>query len=102
MPTFVTGTRIEWTRWWLPRDCEAPLEHGMLQDPGGQYGQWLNPDAARLADYASLRCLTLLGDAGSGKSDELDIEVARLEAGVVVIALDLGGFGDWPSLRTSL
>ena len=100
---YVGGARQPWRRWWTPSGTEPPLSNGMLEDPTGPYGRWLAGGLVELEDRRDTRCLVLLGDPGSGKSDELDREVARWgDLGVGVHHVDLGAQPDWTALRSAV
>ena len=99
----VGGIRQDWRRWWAPPDVEIPLAEDMLEDPTGPYGRWLARGLIELDDRQEARCLVLLGDPGSGKSDELERERARWhERGVPVLSVDLGEAPDWSELRAGV
>lgn len=75
----------------------------MLEDPTGPYGRWLAGGLVGLDDCRDTRCLILLGEPGSGKSDELDREASRWQdAGIGVHRVDLGAQPDWAALRTEV
>lgn len=100
---FVGGKRQPWRRWWTPSGVEPPLSNGMLKDRTGSYGRWLAGGLVELDDRHDTRCLVLLGEPGSGKSDELDAERGRWEhLGVAVLHVDLGAQSDWAALRSSV
>ena len=87
------SSRLEWPRWWFPRGTDPLLWSGMLADPAGEHGVYLNPGASLLEDYSDNRCLVLLGEAGSGKTVELESEVARLaDSDAAVVFRDLGEY----------
>lgn len=70
--------KYNWLRFWRPRETTIRLtEQGTLQDPEQSYGHILNPHALTLDTLEDTRCLVLLGDPGSGKSYELEQQVAR-------------------------
>lgn len=101
---YVGGEQQQWERWWAPVATDLILDDGMGLDPSSlvaRYsGAWKQD---RLVDLADARCLVLLGEPGSGKSDELSRESSRLaDAGVAAIYEDLGRHPDWPTLRRAI
>lgn len=97
------GGSIPWKRWWIPSGFEPRIENGLLIDPDGRYARFLNPDVLVLPDLDDTRCAVLLGDSGSGKSDELEKEARRLRgARASVVHRDLGCYPDWASLRADV
>jgi predicted NACHT family NTPase len=64
--------KYNWLRFWAPRDGKVGVNaYGALEDPHGSYGHVLNPEAKTLEALNSVRCLVLLGEPGTGKSEEL-------------------------------
>ena len=84
-----------WKRFWYPRS--APLatgEEGFLLNPDAEYGKFLNPGAMSFDKIADSPCLVLLGEPGTGKSDELHATLegrrrAAEEEDFLVISRDL-------------
>jgi hypothetical protein len=97
------GPRYTWRRWWLPTGTEPSLTSGFLNDPDGPFGRFLDDHAVRLADCDGTACLVLFGDAGMGKSTELEDDLQRhRKAGRHSILLDLGGSETWSEARRRL
>jgi hypothetical protein len=95
--------RYPWTRWWLPVGIEALLTSGFLDDPAGPYAVYLDNQAVRLADCDETSCVVLFGDAGMGKSTELEEDHARHRAaGTPSVLLDLGEDETWTDARNRL
>lgn len=88
--------KVAWTRFWGPfGENLLGDDDGYLFDPNDEFGTKLNPRVVTLPALADVRCLALLGDAGMGKSIEIDSEVARLRAaGEAVEKIDLALFTD--------
>lgn len=83
--------RYPWTRWWLPAEVELRLASGFLDDPAGPYAIYFDNRPVPLADFDEISCLTLFGDAGMGKSTELEQDGGRHRAaGTPNVLLDLG------------
>ncbi|MGV9393345.1 hypothetical protein ACWDQL_30015 [Streptomyces olivaceus] len=90
---FVAGEQIAWDRWWSPQDAEIRVFGGVLPEPRDDIGRFLNRRLGQLKDFASSRALVLLGEAGAGKSRELEKEAARREsAGQYVARIALRKF----------
>lgn len=71
--------KYDWLRFWAPRDGKVAVNgYGALEDPQGEYGHILNPEAKTLEALADIQCLALLGEPGSGKSEELKQQVETL------------------------
>jgi hypothetical protein len=99
----VGGTRQPWKRWWTKELDVEVLSRGILRDPDGEHGKWLAPGLTSLADHEGTRCLVLLGDAGSGKSDELEREADRwVRRGRTVLSVDLGAQPDREALERAI
>ncbi|MDE2824557.1 MAG: hypothetical protein OXK79_13735 [Chloroflexota bacterium] len=96
--------RYDWERWWMPADDAPALDGwGMLYDPDGIAGEYLNRSATTLPDLRSVGCLLLLGEPGMGKTTELKREVSLLRAdNRGVVDINLGGYTDWPTLEREL
>src|SRR6185312_6974492 len=68
--------KYQWLRFWAPRDGKIAVNgYGALEDPQGDYGHIVNPEAKTLEALADVRCLALLGEPGSGKSEEFKRQV---------------------------
>ncbi|HVR10009.1 MAG TPA: hypothetical protein VMW75_18335, partial [Thermoanaerobaculia bacterium] len=82
-----------WKRFWCPSDGTYGLDElGYLRDPESPYSRYLQPGVESLPALAALPCLALLGEPGSGKSNDLDRERSRTEAAAGaerVLSLDL-------------
>ena len=62
-----------WKRFWCPRSGSINLtDGGYLYDPDSEWGRAYNPDLVSLEAIADVPCLVLLGEPGSGKSQELE------------------------------
>ena len=73
--------KYDWLRFWAPRDGKVAVNgYGALEDPQGEYGHILNPEAKTLEALADIRCLALLGEPGSGKSEEFNQQVEVFSA----------------------
>lgn len=98
-----SGPRYPWVRWWLPVEAEPSLTSGFLDDPDGPLGRFLDHQAVRLADCDGVSCVVLFGDAGMGKSTELEDDLQRHRmAGRRSVLLDLGGSDSWGEARGRL
>lgn len=65
--------KYEWLRFWSPRDGKVAVNsYGALEDPQGPYGHIINPEARTLHALTELHCLALLGEPGTGKSEEFE------------------------------
>jgi hypothetical protein len=94
---------FSWRRWWCPADEDPPVSLGFLDDPAGPFAEYFDYSLVELADLDHVRCLVLLGEAGMGKSSELDVEEQRLrDAWLPVVRFDLGAEPDMSSLRDSV
>lgn len=72
----MTEKKYEWLRFWAPRDGKVAVNgYGALEDPQGAYGHIVNPEAKTLEALADVRCLAMLGEPGSGKSEEFKRQV---------------------------
>jgi hypothetical protein len=73
--------KYDWLRFWTPRDGKVAVNgYGALEDPQGEYGHILNPAAKTLEALADIQCLALLGEPGSGKSEEFKHQVEVFSA----------------------
>src|SRR5882724_9901331 len=71
--------KYQWLRFWGPRDGNFKVNsYGALEDPLGPYGQHLNPQAKLFEELQSYHCLGLLGEPGTGKSEELKLQVSMI------------------------
>lgn len=62
-----------WKRFWVPRGSAVTINaDGFLDDPESPFTSTTNLPARPLSALFSVRCLILLGEAGSGKSTELE------------------------------
>lgn len=69
MPKQVYG----WKRFWCPQSGRINLaDGGYLYDPDAEWGKVHNPDLVTLEAIADVPCLVLLGEPGTGKSQELE------------------------------
>src|SRR6185312_9333471 len=60
-------------RFWVRRGASISLTPGgFLEDPDGEWGQYINPEAHPFAAYDDTPCLVLLAEPGMGKSVEMD------------------------------
>lgn len=89
-----------WKRFWFARMAgPAPWGDGLLPDPEGPLGPYMQPRPATLADLLEAPCLALLGEAGMGKTRWLDAAWPEIEAAVAAsgdrpLRLNLGEYGD--------
>jgi hypothetical protein len=61
-----------WKRFWCSRTSQVNLgDRGYLCDPESEYGHLLNPELVGLEAIADMPCLILLGEPGTGKSQEM-------------------------------
>src|ERR1044072_6045419 len=68
--------KYDWLRFWAPRDAKVKVNgFGALEDPLAPYGHVINPDARTLDTLSELHCLALLGEPGTGKSEEFEKQV---------------------------
>jgi hypothetical protein len=103
MVTRLASERFPWRRWWCPADEDPPLTLGFLDDPAGPYASYFDYALVELAQLDDARCLVLLGEAGMGKSSELEAEEQRLQAAQLpVVKFDLGAEPDVPSLKETV
>lgn len=87
---------FSWTRYWYPRGVRPTLVDDYLVLPNAKQ-HWFSPGQTTtlktLPELAEVPCLILLGDPGTGKSNEISTEAARLGTtlveGFVVKRLDL-------------
>ena len=72
--------KYDWVRFWGPRDARLMVNaYGALEDPLGAYGQLINPQAKLIEELQSFHCLGLLGEPGTGKSEELRLHGSMIE-----------------------
>lgn len=103
MVTRLASERFSWRRWWCPADEDPPVSSGFLDDPAGPFASYFDYALVELAQLDHVRCLVLLGEAGMGKSSELEVEEQRLRAArLPVVKFDLGAEPDVPSLRDTV
>ena len=101
--TRLASERFSWRRWWCPADEDPPVSPGFLDDPAGPFASYFDYALVELAQLDHVRCLVLLGEAGMGKSSELEVEEQRLRAArLPVVKFDLGAEPDVPSLRDTV
>ncbi len=94
---------VSWRRWWCPADEDPPVSSGFLDDPAGPFATYFDYSLVELAQLDHVRCLVLLGEAGMGKSSELDVEEQRLrDARLPVVGFDLGAEPDMSLLRDTV
>lgn len=90
-------TTYPWKRFWHLRQEPVQLDNsGYLLDPGGELGSFANAKLATTAEVAVARCFVLLGEAGSGKSTELEgleAAVRDTDKGGLLVPIDLGRYG---------
>ena len=68
--------KYDWLRFWSPRDAKVKVNgYGALEDPLAPYGHVINPEARTLDTLSELHCLALLGEPGTGKSEEFKKQV---------------------------
>jgi hypothetical protein len=91
-------TLYPWKRFWCPSEGGYSLDDsGYLLDPELRYSRYVQSGVEPLAALLAVPCLALLGEPGSGESNDLDRERARIvaAAGVEsVLSLDLKAFTD--------
>ncbi len=76
---------------------------GFLDDPAGPYASYFDYALVELTQLDHVRCLVLLGEAGMGKSSELEADEQRLQAAQLpVVKFDLGAEPDVPSLKETV
>ena len=62
-------------RFWFPREDDIGVdEAGFLLDPEHDFFKHVNSSAVCLSDLRNAPCLVLLGEAGLGKSTDLEAE----------------------------
>lgn len=93
-----------WERFWLPPGTTLPADEDYLVDPTTEFRSLFQEPVRTLADLRDKACLVLLGEAGSGKTREVQKEVARLEkeqqdGELEVMCFDLGMFGGGDHLQ---
>jgi hypothetical protein len=72
----MTENKYDWLRFWGLRDGKFMVNgYGALEDPHGAYGHVLNPEAKTIEQLQDIHCLALLGEPGTGKSEELKQQV---------------------------
>ena len=60
-------------RFWVRRGASISLTpDGFLEDPDGEWGRYVNPEARPFTAYAEVPCLVLLSEPGMGKSVEME------------------------------
>jgi hypothetical protein len=65
--------KYDWLRFWAPRDAEVKVNgYGALEDPQTEFGHILNPHARTLESLHETHCLGLVGEPGTGKSEEFE------------------------------
>ncbi len=70
--------KYNWLRFWGPRDGKFMVNgYGALEDPHGAYGHVLNPQAKTIEQLQNVHCLGLLGEPGTGKSEEVKHQVSK-------------------------
>ena len=70
--------KYDWLRFWGLRDGKFMVNgYGALEDPHGANGHVLNPEAKTIEQLQDLHCLALLGEPGTGKSEELTQQVNK-------------------------
>jgi predicted NACHT family NTPase len=71
--------KYDWIRFWGPRDGKFMVNgYGALEDPLGPYGKLINPQAKLVEELRDSNCLVLLGEPGSGKSEELKMHASMI------------------------
>lgn len=96
-------TRVE--RFWCARDAVIHDEGGFLHDPIGQRGA-SNPNAVGVDELRKARCVVIVGEPGSGKSETLRLHGPLLppdvEVAVPAVHLDLAELGTEDRLARAL
>src|SRR5258706_139762 len=71
----MSETKYPWLRFWAPPEEKVRVNgYGALDDPLAEYGHILNAHARTLEALSDIHCLALLGEPGTGKSDEFERE----------------------------
>jgi hypothetical protein len=92
--------KFDWKRFWCPADGSFSLaDHGFLYDPDSEFGKRLHPDVVPFSELEASPCAVLLGEPGIGKSTAIKQDIATTrrrvqETGGIVIAINLGEYGD--------
>lgn len=98
------NTRVE--RFWCARDAVIHDDDGFLHDPTGQWGAARNPNVVTVDVLRKPRCVVIVGEPGSGKSETLRLHGPLLppgvEAAVPAVHLDLAEFGTEDRLARAL
>src|SRR5437762_1136181 len=87
-------------RYWCPRGEDWHEADGYLLDPERGFGE-INNHLTRASELAARPCLVLMGEAGTGKTTEMDAaRRAVAGSGAVVRFINLGevGAGDTSDL----
>ena len=75
----MTETKYQWLRFWGPEMGNSRLlAMAHLEDPLGPYGHLINPETKLFEELQSVHCLGLLGEPGTGKSEELKLQVSMI------------------------
>jgi hypothetical protein len=89
-----------WERFWSPRTAIVRFDdEGFLSDPESELGRFLNPELVSFSEILSKRCLILLGEPGSGKTQTMQREARRWRANLkdathLTDYIDLRSFSD--------
>ncbi|MFW2227848.1 glycosyltransferase [Rhizobium sp. CRRU65] len=89
---------FNWSRRWTPMEWTARWVPAELQRHAGVDG----PKMVTLSDWADTHCLVLLGDAGLGKTHEIDRLASRLRTDGVAVDLLRGRDPDLPAALDAL
>src|SRR5215217_7781856 len=78
----MSGTRFDWRRFWCPPEGAWALDgDGFLVDPEDESPyQPPQPDVIAFEQLAAVGCVAMLGELGSGKSDDLRVACAASRA----------------------
>lgn len=91
----------QWIRYWFRRGNTLEMDDGYLLDPESGWGQLAAGELRTLDALRDEKCLILLGEAGIGKSTELN-RVTGNPSDRPIFALDLGDYSSEDSLERDL
>lgn len=93
----------QWTRWWVPAGAAVPESGGFPEDPESPMAMYMELPATRLANLDHISCLLLFGDSGLGKTDEINVDIARLaQQSVPTLRVDLGEYESWAEVESTI